>query len=516
MAAKGGPSEDSGQRRRRSSGVLLHVTSLPGPYGVGDLGPAARAWVDALARAKQTWWQILPLGPPGAGDSPYQSYSAFAGNPLLISPDDLLEVGLLKRDDLPAGPLRPDQADYPRARILKEKLLARAWERYRGGAGGRRVHNAVDQFIRSQADWLGDFALFMALAEATGTASWPRWPRELARYDRKALRLAMSQPVTDALERHQFAQFLFFRQLGALREYARGKGVRLIGDLPIFVSDDSSDVWANRHLFQLDRTGRPKAVAGVPPDYFSKTGQRWGNPLYDWDRMKRDGFRWWVARARATLGQVDLVRMDHFRGFEAYWRVPAHLPTAERGRWVKAPGRDLFQTLRNELAGLPFIAEDLGVITPEVEALRDDFALPGMRVLQFAFGGGGADNPFLPHHYVRNCVAYTGTHDNDTTAGWFKSLDRTTQEQVRAYAPDWSGAKWDPAWALIRAAWSSVAEVAIAPLQDVLSLRSRARMNIPGTAAGNWRWRFQEKDLRPELLDRLAHLTATYGRRMSG
>ena len=513
MASRIAPPAQPPTLRTRASGILLHVTSLPGPYGVGDLGPDAFAWVDTLARAKQTWWQILPLGPPGAGDSPYQCYSAFAGNPLLISPDQLLTDGLLTRTDLPTNPLPPDRVDYRRASALKNALLARAWERYQGAAGGRRLRRAVDEFIRTQADWLDDFALFMALAETTGTAHWPGWPRELARRDRRALRRATDDTLTDSLGRHQFTQFLFWRQLQALRAYARTRGVKLIGDLPIFVSADSSDVWANPHLFELDRALRPRAVAGVPPDYFSKTGQRWGNPLYDWSAMKREGYAWWLRRVRATLAQVDVVRIDHFRGFEAYWRVPAHLPTAVRGRWIKAPGRELFQKFRKELGALPFIAEDLGVITPEVERLRDEFALPGMRVLQFAFGGG-PDNPFLPHHYTRNAVAYTGTHDNDTTAGWFAALDKKTRAAVRRYALGVNGqaAAFDAAWSLIQLAWSSVADTAIAPLQDVLSLGTKARMNTPATATGNWRWRFRPEMLDQERLDRLAEVTTTYGR----
>ena len=502
----------SSNQQPRTAGLLLHVTSLPGPYGVGDLGPAARTWVDALARARQTWWQILPLGPAGAGDSPYQCYSAFAGNPLLVSPDDLLADGLLMRDDLPADVLPQDRVDYRKAGALKSALLDRAWDRFQAGAGGRRLAGEFQRFVQSNAPWLDDFALFMALRDAHGTSDWPQWPRGIVRRQPAPLREARDA-LSGPVRRQQFAQFLFRRQLQALRQYARNKGVGLIGDLPIFVSPDSADVWANPHLFQLDRSRRPRAVAGVPPDYFSKTGQRWGNPLYDWDAMRRDGFAWWVARARATLDQVDLVRIDHFRGFEAYWRIPAHLPTAERGRWVRAPGRELFVRLREELGGLPFIAEDLGVITPEVEALRDEFALPGMRVLQFAFGGGGADNPFLPHNYVPNAVVYTGTHDNDTTAGWFAGLDKTTRAAVRHYAPDGrSNGTWDPAQALIRSAWASVADTAVAPLQDLLGLGSKARMNRPGIGTGNWRWRFREGTLQGDRLDRLGELTATYGR----
>ena len=495
--------------RRRSAGVLLHVTSLPAPYGVGDLGPAAFRWVDTLARAHQSWWQILPLGPPGAGHSPYQSFSAFAGNPTLISPDALMGDGLLRRADLTsanfpaAGPV-----DYERAGAFKAGLLAKAWERFTAGGAARPLKSAFEKFSAAQAAWLDDFALFMALKDAHGAANWTDWPIDLVRRKPAALRDARRE-LADAVGRHRFAQFLFFRQLDALRTYARDQGVKLIGDLPIFVSGDSADVWANSHLFQLDKHRRPRAVAGVPPDYFSETGQRWGNPLYDWRAMARDRYAWWVARARSALDQVDLVRIDHFRGFEAYWSVPADAPTAQTGRWVKAPGAELFKTLRQKLGHLPFIAEDLGVITPEVEALRDGFGLPGMRVLQFGFGGG-PDNAFLPHNYVRNAVAYTGTHDNDTTAGWFASLKRKDKDHVRRLAP---GVDKDPAGELLRLVWSSVADYAIAPVQDVLALGSETRMNTPGTATGNWRWRMTPEMLKGKAYDRLGQLTETYDRR---
>jgi 4-alpha-glucanotransferase len=433
--------------------VLLHVTSLPGRYGIGDLGPEARRWVDALARAKQSWWQILPLGPPGCGDSPYQCFSAFAGNPLLISPDVLIEEGLLTRADVGGASFSDARVDYPRVRRFKERLLRLAWER----------HTADRQFERfrgEQASWLDDFALFMALKEAFPGRCWTDWPRELMSRKPAAMRAARAT-WADAIGRHQFAQFLFFRQLQNLRKYAHGKGVRLIGDLPIFVAQESSDVWANPHLFKLDRHRRPKVVAGVPPDYFSKTGQRWGNPIYDWRNMQRDGFKWWVERFRATLAQTDLVRIDHFRGFSACWEIPAHLPTAVGGRWVTAPGAALFAAAREALGGLPFIAEDLGLITPDVERLRDSLGLPGMRVLQFAFGDSAA-NPFLPHNYERNVVVYPGTHDNDTTVGWFARLKARERAAVRRYAPHVGD---DPAWEMMRLGWGSVANLAIAPAQ---------------------------------------------------
>jgi 4-alpha-glucanotransferase len=494
----------------RSAGILLHVTSLPSRYGIGDLGPAAYHWVDQLARAKQSWWQVLPLGPPGAGNSPYQAFSAFAGNPALVSPERLLEEGLLDRADLAGGSrdrFPAGRVDFPRAGALKTGLIAVAWERFASGRGGKRLRTPFEAFTRKQRAWLDDFALFMALKEAHATRSWTEWPKPLVVRDRAVLADA-KRDLGDALGQHQFAQFLFFRQLEALRGYARKKGVRLIGDLPIYVSPESSDVWANPHLFLLDRRRRPTAVAGVPPDLFSRTGQRWGNPLYDWQAMRRDGFAWWVERMRATLAQVDLVRLDHFRGFAGYWKIPAHLATAVRGRWVKGPGMELFDALRKGLGKLPLIAEDLGVITPDVERLRDGLGLPGMRVLQFAFGGG-ADNPHLPHQHVRNVAVYTGTHDNETTAGWYAALDRKHRSAVYGYTPE---AKSDPSWALIRLAWSSVADLAIAPMQDVLRLGNQARMNTPGTALGNWGWRMVAGMLRNETLDRLAEMTETYGR----
>jgi 4-alpha-glucanotransferase len=490
--------------RTRSAGVLLHPTSLPGPYGIGDLGPAARALVDALAGAGQTWWQVLPLTPPGAGDSPYQGFSAFAGNQLLISPDDLFADGLLKRADLRAATLPDGPVEFERVGTLKEKLIGRAWALFRAGQGAA-LEQPFAEFAAAQKSWLDDFALFMALKEARPDIAWGDWPRELVRREPAALEKAR-RDLADAVGRQRFAQFLFARQLGALRTYAGAKGILLFGDMPIFISAESADVWAAPGLFRLDERRRPAVVAGVPPDYFSKTGQRWGNPHYDWEAMRRERFAWWVARVRATLAQVDLVRLDHFRGFEASWEIPASCPTAEEGKWVQAPGAELFETMRKELGGLPFVAEDLGEITPAVEELRDRFGLPGMRILQFAFGGA-VEERFLPHGFERNCVAYTGTHDNDTTAGWFARLKRDEKRAVLRYTPE---AKRDPVGALLRLAWASVADTAITPLQDVLGLGTEARMNVPGTASDNWRWR--SPNVEPARLDHLGELTETYGR----
>lgn len=488
----------------RSAGILLHVTSLPGPHGIGDLGPVAHRWVDTLADARQTWWQILPLGPPGAGDSPYQCFSAFAGNPMLISPELLRTDGLLTRADLDTGRFPTDHVDFARVRQLKGDLLARAYDQF---TRRRALHGAFDKFRREQAAWLDDFALFMALRDAYPDQSWTDWPKELVQRKTAALKRAR-QEFREAAERHAFTQFLFYRQMADLKRYANGRGVRLIGDLPIFVSPESADVWANPEIFKLDRHRRPTHVAGVPPDYFSETGQRWGNPLYRWPAMAKDGYRWWMDRFRATLETVDLVRIDHFRGFAAAWHVPAHLPTAIHGRWVRAPGHELFAAARKALGGLPFIAEDLGLITPDVDELRRAFDLPGMRVLQFGFGGSPHD-AFLPHNYERNTAVYTGTHDNDTTLGWYRSLDARTKKTVRRYVPD---ADRNVAWELTRQAWASVADLAIVPLQDVLNLDAKARMNTPGRPTGNWGWRATEKMIGDRRIEALGELTEAYGR----
>lgn len=483
----------------------MHVTSLPGEGGIGDLGPAAFEWVETLARAKQSWWQLLPLGPPGSGYSPYQCYSAFAGNPDLISPARLADEGLIAHDDATRGTFSVGKVDFAAARAFKQPLLEESWRASRGEAG-KHLRRAFARFRTSQAAWLEDFALFMAIRDFTAADDFTRWPRGLARRDPTALDKAR-QSLRDAIDQHQFVQFLFYRQLDALRKHARARGVRIIGDLPMFVSPDSADVWANPHLFLLDERRRPRVVAGVPPDYFSKSGQRWGNPLYNWPAMRRDGFDWWVRRVQASLMQCDLLRIDHFRGFEACWEIPGSAKTARRGRWAPSPGKALLQALRKRLGALPFIAEDLGLITPGVEQLRDDFGMPGMRVLQFAFGGDSG-NPFLPHNFEKNSVAYTGTHDNDTVVGWYKTLPKQEQDRVRAYT---GGGESEVPWAMIRLALGSVANLAVIPVQDLLELGSAARMNIPGRASGNWDWRMAGP-LKSEVVERLAHLTETYGR----
>ena len=491
---------------RRASGIVLHPTSLPGPYGIGDLGPAAYAWIDALVQARQRWWQILPLGPTGYGDSPYQCFSAFAGNPLLVSPDLLREDGLIGAADLEVPAFPAARVDFGPVIAFKSRLLRRAWENFQSrGAGHLRQH--FDDFIERRQHWLNDYGLFMALKDSQGGRSWQEWPRELRLRDPAALAKARKE-LAGSIGLFQFRQFLFDRQWQRLRQYVHQKGLRIIGDIPIFVASDSADVWANSHLFQLDAECRPRFVAGVPPDYFSATGQLWGNPLYDWAAMEKSGFGWWVARFQASLELVDIVRLDHFRGFESYWEIPAGRSDAVVGRWVKAPGDALLTMVQRALGGLPIIAEDLGVITPEVLALRERFQLPGMRVLQFAFGDKPT-NAYLPHNYEANTVAYTGTHDNDTTRGWYERASEQERDHVRRYLGRDGN---DIAWDFIRAAWASVADFAITPLQDVLNLGAEARMNTPGRPAGNWGWRFLPAQLHSGVLGRLAGLTELYGR----
>ena len=493
---------------RRGGGVLLYVTSLPGPFGIGDLGPAAHQWIDLLAAADQRWWQILPLGYADEGGSPYRCFSAFAGNPLLISPEQLVEDGLLTRADLRGSLLPGERVDFPKVTRNKLALLAIAHNRFRQRPR-HQLRGAFRKFLRQESAWLDDFALFMALRAADPSQSWTLWPAPILRRQPAALRQARIDHA-DAFEFHRFIQFLFARQLQALRHHARARGIALIGDLPIFVSPESSDVWTHSKLFQLDRNCRPRAVSGVPPDLFSATGQRWGNPLYDWKVMAKDNFAWWKARFQAALRQADFVRIDHFRGLESYWSIPADCPTAQKGKWVKAPGVELFHALLGDHSHLPLVAEDLGIITPAVERLRDQFHLPGMRVLQFGFSGE-PDDIHTPHNFIRHCFAYTGTHDNDTTAGWFKNLSSAAKRRVEQYAPQlpW---KTDAAWSLIQLLWASTAGQVIVPVQDLLNLGSNSRMNIPGQSSHNWEWRLRDLSSCKKPLARLAELTAVYGR----
>ncbi len=494
-------------RLNRASGVLLHLTSLPGPYGIGDLGPAARRFADFLAAAGCSVWQVLPLGPTGFGDSPYATFSAFAGNPYLISPDDLLVEGLLTEADLAEIPSFPvEQVDYGTVIPYKLRLLDQAYRRFREGVRPD-LETAFAEFRRAEAAWLDDFALFMALKEAHQGAPWTAWPAPLRRREPDALHEAR-QRFVEAIERQAFRQFLFFRQWYGLRDYAHARGVYFMGDVPIFVAHDSADVWAHPELFHLDPEGNPTVVAGVPPDYFSPTGQRWGNPLYRWEVHREQGYAWWLARLRQVNRMVDLIRLDHFRGFAGYWEVPAQEPTAINGRWRPGPGEDFFRAVFRELGEIPLIAEDLGEITPDVIALRDAFGLPGMKILVFAFDSG-PDNPFLPHHYTPNFVVYTGTHDNDTVVGWWQRVDETERAFCRQYLHTDGH---DIAWDLIRAAWASVAVLAIAPMQDLLRLDNRARMNYPGREGGNWAWRMPPNALSDELRQALQELNHLYSR----
>jgi 4-alpha-glucanotransferase len=502
----------------RSSGILLHPTSLPGPFGIGDFGPEAYSFIDFLVSSGQSLWQVLPLGPTGYGDSPYACYSAFAGNTLLISPERLLGDGLLRAADLKAANSPATSCvDFDRVHSTKDALLRTAYQNYRHSTD-TELRSAFETFKQQSANWLRDYALFRALKDAHRGAAWNEWKPQLVQRNPVALARAAEQ-LSEEIEAQQFYQFLFFRQWFALKDYANKQGIKIIGDLPIFVAHDSADVWRNPEQFKLDRNGSPTVVAGVPPDYFSATGQLWGNPLYNWDRMVSDDFKWWIKRMEATLHVVDIVRVDHFRGFAACWEIPGGDKTAERGRWVKAPGQQLFNAIKHALGDLPIIAEDLGVITPDVVALRDSFGFPGMRILQFAFGGD-TKNIDLPHNYERNVVAYTGTHDNDTTIGWFRSVagagstrDAKQIEQEREFClayldSDGKEIQWD----FIRAVLASVSNTAIVPLQDVLGLGTEARMNLPNSTEGNWAWRYKSGDLTEKLTSRLRKLTELYGR----
>jgi 4-alpha-glucanotransferase len=487
----------------RCSGVLLHVSSLPG-FGTGDLGPAVFHWIDWLADAGQTLWQILPLVPVDRGGSPYNGLSALAGNPLLISPERLMEDGLVT--DVPSGNSPVGPVDYPATLEWKDELLRAAFAAYRAGRAPH-LREGFDSFRASHAEWLEDYALFMAIRETTGGAPWTEWDRPIRLRDPAATAAARAR-LADRIEDHAFRQFLFERQWASVRSHAAARGIRIVGDIPIFVAHDSADVWANRDLFLLDEEGVPTLVAGVPPDYFSETGQRWGNPLYRWGEMARRGYPWWTLRFRRAIAQLDVARVDHFRGFESYWEIPAEEETAIRGRWVTGPGAEFFHVIEQKLGPLPLIAEDLGLITPEVDALRVHLGLPGMRVLQFAFDGD-PENPHLPENHPALSVSYTGTHDNDTVVGWWERADPELRGRVRARIPAGSdGIHWD----LIRAAFSSPAVWAIVPLQDVLGLGNEGRMNTPGVPVGNWSWRFREESLSGSAMSRLRTAAADAGR----
>ena len=502
----------------RAAGILCHLTSLPAPYGIGDLGPGAVRFLDFLETAGQRYWQILPLAPGSLvfGGSPYMGLSALAGNPLLISPDLLRDNGLLDDNDLAwareevAGPLSEYLVDYQRVAVCKRRLLERAFARWRERPGSR---DEADDFL-SRHPWVDDYALFMSIRQWQQERPWNRWPRELAARETAAIE-ACRHRLRERLRYYLFEQLIFHRQWRDLRQQAAARGVGLIGDLPIYVSYDSVDVWAHQDCFDLDPvTLAPRHVAGVPPDYFSATGQRWGNPLYRWRRGRSANpalLAWWRRRFAAMAAQVDVLRIDHFRAFESYWQIPAEEETAVNGRWRKGPGRPFFQKMAPQLKKLPIIAEDLGLITPAVERLRDDLGLPGMKILQFAFDSD-ADNLYLPHNFQHpNCVVYTGTHDNNTTVGWYLSAE--VGEESKARARRYGNSSGEAIhWDFIRLALSSIAMLAIIPLQDVLGFGEDCRMNVPGTAVGNWRWRCAARFLENGLARHLAAETSFYGR----
>ena len=491
----------------RASGILLHPTSLPGPDGIGDLGPEAYRWVDFLKASGTQIWQVLPLGPTGYGDSPYQCFSAFAGNPYLISPLLLLEDGLLDLADLKARPLLPaDRVDFGPTIIWKTELVNRAFSHYKKNANPN-IKGDFEKFQIENKFWLADFSVFMAIKESQNGSPWNLWPRELKFREADALN-DINNFLSDAILKYQFEQFLFFRQWNRLHQYAKRQGVQILGDMPFVIALDSADVWANPDLFLLDSELTPTLVAGVPPDYFSVTGQLWGNPLYRWENHISQNFKWWVDRLGSVLKQVDLVRLDHFRGFSAAWHVPYGEKTAINGHWLPGPAMQLFETFHKNFPAMPIIAEDLGVITEDVENLRDRFNLPGMKILQFAFGGDPEDD-FLPHHYPINCFAYTGSHDNDTAQGWYNNANPREQKFCRSYL---NCSENEIAWGMMRAIWQSVAATVVAPMQDLLSLDSSARMNLPGSESGNWTWRMPSDALDETLKGRLRNMNFLYSR----
>jgi 4-alpha-glucanotransferase len=493
--------------QNRASGILLHPTSLPGPDGIGDLGPEAYRWIDFLDRTGTQFWQVLPLGPTGYGDSPYQCFSAFAGNPYLISATRLLDQGVLTKTDLSDRPDFPlEHVDYGPVIDWKIKILKRSFQNFKNKPD-KKIESEFEIFKKNESEWLEPFATFMAIKQEHGNVAWGEWPEAFRKRDPKTLN-SFKESFADVIEFQKYLQLLFHQQWQSVKSYAKGKGIRIIGDIPIFVAYDSADVWVNKDLFYLDDEGLPEVVAGVPPDYFSETGQLWGNPLYNWDVHKENGYKWWLKRIQAVLSQVDIVRLDHFRGFEAYWSVPFGNETAVDGQWVKGPGDDFFKAVKEGLGDLPIIAEDLGVITDGVIKMREDFNLPGMKIMQFAFAADPEDD-FLPHNYPQNCVAYTGTHDNNTTRGWYDNAPERESDFCRRYLAR-SGD--DIAWSMVRVLWRSVADWVLAPMQDFLSLGEWARMNYPGNPSGNWNWRMHPDATTEGLVRRLYETNYLYGR----
>lgn len=495
----------------RMAGILVHPTSFPSVYGIGDLGKEAYQFIDFLADSGQKIWQVLPLGPTGFGDSPYQSFSSFAGQPLLISPDKLKDDMLLVDEDFIGMPQWNEKnVEYGSVITYKKNLLKKAYDAFTVTPNQTLIEE-YRKFCTENSYWLEDYSLFMAGKQAHEGSSWLEWEDSLKSPTEEEKKSWVKKLQPD-IKYYEFIQFIFFRQWLALKNYANSRGILIIGDIPIFVALDSADVWANKKFFQLDSKGYPLAVAGVPPDYFSATGQLWGNPLYDWDALKKDGYSWWIKRVEYQLKITDYLRIDHFRGFEAYWAVPYGEETAVNGEWKKGPFKDLFYALQKSLGEqLPILAEDLGIITKEVEELRDAFQFPGMKILQFAFDNT-EDNNFLPHHYSKNCICYTGTHDNDTTVGWYSHANDYQRERCRMYMNSHSENIEEICWNFIRTALGSVAKFAIIPIQDLLCEGSEKRMNTPSTADGNWSYRFRQEALSKQLSDKLRNLTRLYGR----
>lgn len=496
----------------RESGVLLHPTSLPSKYGIGDLGREAYDFIDFLSRSKQRLWQVLPLGTVGYGESPYQSFSAFAGNTMLISIDKMIEMKLLRTDEVaPIPSFSAAKVDFERVKNYKQRLFKIAFKRF-----DSITDESYKSFVKQSSDWLEEFAFFMALKDYFGGVAWNSWEKSIARREAATMRYYQDL-LKEEIDFHKFLQFIFFTQWLELKNYANERQIKIIGDIPIFISNDSSDAWSQRELFEINEEGYPIKVAGVPPDFFSETGQYWGNPHYRWDKMEQDDFKWWRNRFEMLLKQVDIIRIDHFRGFEAYWEIPGDATTAVHGRWVKAPGRKLFQTIEKYLGKLPIIVEDLGVITQEVIDLKNEFDFPGMKILQFTFGRG-AEERFLPHSYEENSVVYTGTHDNNTLVGWYCESLQTQPEamaQLRKYfgidkevSPD------EICWSLIQVAFQCKSNIAIVPMQDLICLDSEARMNIPSTIGGNWEWRFTKNQITDDIALRLAELSELSNRNL--
>ena len=502
------------QMEKRRSGILLHITSLPSSYGIGDLGPGAYGFVDFLSQAQQAYWQLLPLNPTitVCGNSPYSSVSAFAGNSLLISPDLLIEDGLLIESDLRDIPcFEQNRCDYDSVISFKLGLFEKAFANFKASA---RLRKKYERFCKENSGWLEDYALFIVIKNSLGGKMWSQWPKDLIDRNKNALNAVKKQHKQD-IEKEKFLQFIFYSQWFKLKDYCRKKSVFLIGDIPIYVNFDSADVWANPEIFKLNKQKQPVFVAGVPPDYFSNTGQLWGNPVYNWDVLKKTGFKWWIKRLSHTLRLFDIVRIDHFRGLVAFWQVASTEKTAIKGRWIKAPCVDFFKAALKHFSSSAIIAEDLGIITPDVRKVMKQFGFPGMRVLLFAFGEDNPKHLYLPHNYVENCLVYTGTHDNNTIKGWFER-EASPDDKKRLFS--YIGREvWPPElnWELIRLAMASIADVAIFPLQDVLCLGQEAKMNRPGTLDGNWQWRVTPEQLNPSISNRLAEMTTIYARASS-